>query len=178
MKINRKRNTMMILTLSGLLGPAAAVADQSLPTGYVMNYFADSAQGTAVGDGAYEVVIKKLTKKDAMGARRITDQINLCVAYTKTKQLDKAVTACDQALVMASRRPTRLNSVGFNYAIKHRASEQRAIALVNRGVLHAVAGDDDMAKAMFEKADDLDVEVEAATLNLLVLQREIAERDS
>jgi tetratricopeptide (TPR) repeat protein len=178
MKINRKQNMMIMMTLSGLLGPVAAVADEPLPTGYVMNYFADSAQGAAVGDGAYEVVIKKLTKKDAMGARRIADQVNLCVAYTKTKQLDRAVTACDQALVMAGRRPVRLNTVGFYHADKYRANEQRAIALVNRGVLHAVAGDDDMAKSMFEKAGDLDVDFEAAALNLLVLQREMAERDS
>ena len=178
MKINRKRNMMMTLTLFGLLGPAAALADKPLPTGYVMNYFSDSAQGAAVEDGAYEVVINKLTKKNARGARRIADQVNLCVAYTKTKQLDKAVTACDQALAMAGRRPMRPNSVGFYHADKHRGNEQRAIALVNRGVLHAVAGDDDMAKAMFEKADGLDVEVEAAALNLLVLQREMAERDS
>jgi len=177
MKVNTT-GKLAATALLGLLGPVGAMADEALPTGYVMSYFADAAQGAAVEDGAYEIVIDKLTRKDARGARRIADQVNLCVAYTKTKQLDEATRACDEALAMAGRRIVRPNSVGFYHSDRNRASEERAIALVNRGVLHAVAGDVDLARELFEAADDLDTSVDAAAMNLLVLQRELAERDS
>ena len=143
-----------------------------------MNFYANSAEGAAVDEGAYETVIEKLTRKDARGARRIADQVNLCVAYTKTRQLEQATRACDQALAMAGRRVVRPNLAGYYHAERNIANEQRAIALVNRGVLHAVAGDADIARELFEMADDLDTSVDSGAVNLLVLQRELAERDS
>ena len=175
---NSKAGTPLILISFGLLGWNVTVANELAPTGYVMNFYLDSAQGAAVEDGAYERAIKTLTKKDTQGARRIADQVNLCVAYTKTRQLDEATEACDLALAMAGKRFIRPNLTGFDRAEKYRANEEKAIALVNRGVLYAIAGNSNLAKEMFETAEEIGTNSDTAATNLLVLQRDIAERDS
>jgi hypothetical protein len=178
MKVNKTVTLAMATPLFALLGAASTFAGEPQPTGYVMNFFEDSAQGAAVGDGAYENVIRELTKKDARGARRVADQVNLCVAYAKTGQLTKATEACDTALAIAGKRSMYTSSSGFYHAERNRIREERAITLINRGVLHAVFGDDDRATEMFETAHDLDADIDSAALNLLVLQRELVERDT
>ena len=92
---------MMKIAVVGLLASAGAVAEDTLPTGYTMSFYADYAQGSAIEEGAYDVVIDKLTRKDTRGAKRVTSQVNLCVAYTKAKQIDKATEACDAAVTIA-----------------------------------------------------------------------------
>lgn len=169
--------TLSVAALFGVLGPAAAQADGELPKGYIMNVFGDTAMGTAVEGGAYETVIEKLTEKDARGARRIADQVNLCVAYAKTKQIDKATESCDRALEMAGTTVRRASFETLR-AAQARANDQRAIALINRGVLHAVVGEDDKAQDLFEAAANLGTDNTSAALNLLVLQRELAEKDT
>ena len=58
------------------------------------------------------------------------------------------------------------------------ADSGRAIALTNRGVLHAVSGETDKARLMFEMALMLNSKEESARTNLLFLQRDTATKDS
>ena len=50
----------------------------------------------------------------------------------------------------------------------------RAIALTNRGVLHAIAGEDAQARAKFEMAMQLKSTEQSAKANLAVLERKLA----
>ena len=170
--------TLSVAALFGVLGPASAVADDEAPKGYIMNFYADSAHGAAVEDGAYEVVIDKLEARSTDSARRVAAAVNLCVAYTKTKQIDKATETCDHALEIAGKAVRRISFNDSFRAAQARALDERAIALINRGVLYAVAGKDEQAKEMFEMANSLSDRNESAALNLLVLQREVAEKDT
>lgn len=178
MKIDMKRKMTTLVPILGLLGSAGSLADEQLPSGYVMNFYMDSAQAASVKRGAYERVIEKLEKEDSRAAIRVADQLNLCIAYTKTKQLDKATEACDTALAKAGKRIRRGSLSRSAQEATQAANTERAIALINRGVLYAVAGDSDQAKAMFETAASLDTRNEAADINLQILQKDIAESDS
>lgn len=178
MKINFTRKGPALAALISLLGSASAMAETGAPTGFVMNYYEDAAQGALVEDGAYEAVINRLAARSTDSARRVADQINLCVAYTKTKQIEKATVSCDLALDRAGKTVVRHSLLESHRAAKERADLERAIALINRGVLHAVKGETDEARELFELAADLQMRNESAEMNLLVLQRELAEKDS
>jgi hypothetical protein len=69
---------------------------------------------------------------------------NLCVAYTVTRELDRAFEACAEALTLA-RRVDKGTSARFR-------STATARALTNRGVLRAVSGDTLGAAADFREA--------------------------
>ena len=58
------------------------------------------------------------------------------------------------------------------------ADTGRAIALTNRGVLHAVSGETDKARLMFEMALMLNSKEESARTNLRFLDRDTAVKDS
>ena len=178
MKMNFMRKGPALAALIALLGSASVMAEPTAPKGFVMNYYEDAAQGALVEDGAYEAVIDRLAAHSTDSARRVADQINLCVAYTKTKQIEKATESCDMALAKAGKAVTRNSMLESYRAAKERAAAEKAIALINRGVLHAVNGETTEAKELFELAADLQTDNESAEMNLLVLQRELAEKDS
>lgn len=178
MKMNITRKGPALAALISMLGSASAMAETGAETGFVMNYYEDAAQGALVEDGAYEAVIDRLAARSTDSARRVAEQINLCVAYTKTKQIDKATESCDLALAKAGKTVSRHSLFESHRAAKARADAERAMALINRGVLHAVNGEMDEARELFELAAALQAQNEAAETNLLVLQREIAEQDS
>jgi len=178
MKMSYTRKGPALAAMMSLFGSAGVMAETDAPTGFVMNYYEDAAQGALVEDGAYETVIDRLAARSTDSARRVADQINLCVAYTKTKQLDKATESCDYALAKAGKRVSRNSLLESHTAAQERANAERAIALINRGVLHAVNGETDEARELFELAAGLETRNESAEANLLVLQREIAEKDS
>jgi tetratricopeptide (TPR) repeat protein len=178
MKMNFTRKGPALAALISLLGTASVMAETGAPTGFVMNYYEDTAQGALVEDGAYEAVINRLAMRSTDSARRVADQINLCVAYTKTKQIDKATVSCDLALARAGKKVSRQSLLESYRTARERADAERAIALINRGVLHAVNGETEEARELFELAADLETRNESAEMNLLVLQRELAEKDS
>jgi Flp pilus assembly protein TadD len=178
MKANFTRKAPALAALTALLGPASVMAETGSPTGFVMNYYEDAAQGALVEDGAYQTVIDRLAARTTDGARRVADQINLCVAYTKTKQIDKATESCDLALARAGKSVIRSSLYESRRVARARADEERAIALINRGVLYAVTGDVQEARELFELAADLQTRNESAEMNLVMLQKEIAEKDT
>ena len=158
-----------------LFGAVAAHAGQDQPNAYVMTVYSDAAHGTEIIDGAPQEVIAKLSSKVDARSNELAGQVNLCVAYTKTKQLEKATEICDSAVAAALKDARRLErSNMFGRQTTQVADTGRAIALTNRGVLHAVTGEKARARLMFEMALMLKSTEESARTNLLFLDREAA----
>lgn len=117
----------------------------------------DSAHGKKVTSGHYEQAIDRLTRQGAGRGSRFEAHVNLCVAYVKTSEIQKASNACDAAIAKVKERE--------HLAIRHRADRSEvavayksdlALALSNRGVLKAATGDSDLARKDFLDAMQLE----------------------
>ena len=162
---------MKLLLLMALLCASPVTAAKENLRGYVMIVYSDRAQGEFVLEGNHEKAISTLLRREDGSPAGFADQVNLCVAFTKTRQLEKATRFCDLAVARSDRQARRLVT---NYALGQHARQvaatDRAIALTNRGVLHAIAGETDAAKDLFEEAQDVKVIGTHAHNNLARLQ--------
>ena len=179
MKTDVIRNRAALLVLLGLLGAVSAQAEEQSTNGYIMTVYSNMAHGRTILDGSEKKAISKLARDNGARVRYLEGQINLCVAYTKTRQVRKATEACDAAIEQSlndAKRIKRSSSFG-RYAVQI-ANTGRAIALTNRGVLHAIAGEEAQARAKFESAMELQSTEQSARENLALLERRIANRRS
>ena len=175
MKFAITRYGLLVAASAGLFGPAAAQAGEGSPDGYVMTVYSDTRHGSAVLEGSPDDVISKLMRDHDDNPKYLADLISLCVAYTRTKQIDRAVEACDYAIAAADKEARRLErSSPFSGYRTREADTGRAIALTNRGVLHAVSGQSDQARAMFEQALGLKSREASAATNLSLLDERMA----
>lgn len=174
----RKHASKLALAL-GLLGSLTAHAAEPPPQGYVMIVYSDLSHGKKIMRGAPEEVIARLSRRIDGPKSGVADQINLCVAYAKTKQIDLATTHCDAAVAESSRAANRGRSSNmFGRQEARAALTDRAIALSNRGVLHALLGESDKATLLFEMAMSFEATEEYAQNNLARLEASIVESDS
>ena len=136
MKYTKAIKTPLVLAACLLATNAhAANAEQQ---SYVMNVMEDDAFGEIIMDGAHETAVEKITRAGSrLGP---ADYINLCVAYAKMRQESMAVEACD--LAVQKSRSQRRTGKKLDYAM----------AWTNRGVLHAVQGEDELARSAFRRA--------------------------
>ena len=141
--------------LAALLAAAPLAAEETDPA-YTMMVIIDAAHGSKVTAGKYERAIEKITARKS-SRDPYSRQTNLCVAYTKTGELDKATRACEAALAL-----TRDGKIDRMY---------RAVALSNLGVLHAAKGSQDIARRTFLEALDLDSGLSAPKINLARVAR-------
>jgi tetratricopeptide (TPR) repeat protein len=152
--------------LAGLFG-AAVQADEQ-PSNYVMNVIDNKAQGEQVISGEYEQAIENIIAQARERRNRFAESNNLCVAYAKTNELQKAVQACDEA-VQKTRMP---GAVGY---YDYRRKEDHSVALSNRGVVRAVSGDIEGARQDFVLALQMNSRLEAPAANLAHLQKRTAQ---
>ena len=139
-----------ITLLAAVLATAPLAAEETDPA-YTMTVIIDAAHGGKVAAGKYERAIEKITaRKNSRDP--YSRQTNLCVAYTKTGELDKATRACEAALAI-----TRDGKIDRMF---------RAVALSNLGVLHAAKGSQDIARRTFREALELDSGLSAPKTNL------------
>jgi hypothetical protein len=125
----------------------------SLPLGanaaekYEMHAYTNRPSGPDVIAGDYDQAIAAATSLSASPdlIDRLVANTNLCVAYTLTAVFDKAVPACDDALVLAKRAD------GPSSGTIHESTATMK-ALTNRGVLRALSGDSIGAARDFRKA--------------------------
>lgn len=166
---------LLVAIFAGLFGSAAAQAGEKSADGYVMTVYSDTRYGSAVLEGSPDAVIGKLMRDHDGNPKYLADLIALCVAYTQTKQIDRAVEACDYAIAAAEKEARRLErSSPYGSYLTRTADTGRAIALTNRGVLHAVSGQSDQARAMFEQALGLKSREGSAAINLSLLDERMA----
>ncbi|MEQ8207507.1 MAG: hypothetical protein RIA65_15145 [Woeseia sp.] len=143
----RLRRNGLALILS-LLGSQFALAGAS-EDNFKMIALIDQAQGKLIVAGDYQKAIDKLAGSGLRGTS-FSAHNNLCIAYTKEKQLEQAEIACNKAVALRNSLSIALNPY-MDTNTRNKARD-KAIALSNRGVLHAIKGDQQSALQDFEAA--------------------------
>ena len=131
-----------------------------LPSNFEMKVVKDEASGMKILDGDLDQAIDEISRSDIRPGERFFAENNLCVAYTLTARFDSAERACNDAIDAvkpAGERRSAQDPLRARY---------RAIALSNRGVLHAMTGDPRLARADFANAKKLRTGIRAPAVNL------------
>ena len=158
----------VMCALSLAVACTPAWSDTSKPN-YEMAFFTDSAQGSKILTGKYEQAIAKINTKTSY-KDSLHVKTNLCVAYTKSGNIEEAAVACEEAVVAAkSFRKVRRSDLAVETPAQIRA-RYLAIALSNRGVLNAVMGDFDAARADFDAALEQQARLSSVQANIEKLE--------
>ena len=158
-----RRGAGILATIALVLGAGTATAGEA--ESYRVAAIKDAAYGTLIMRKKYDVAIARLERRDRRGLQGFYTATNLCVAYIKTTALDNAERICTDAVdsieaVLAAR--SRVDSGAELTSIRR----YLALALSNRGVMHAVTGRDAEAQADFEAARDIESRLEEPAINL------------
>lgn len=145
------------------LGAGPAVADDE--HNYHVAAIKDAAYGRLITREKFGSAIDRLEGRDRKGIDGFYAATNLCVAYIKTGELSLADESCNLAVekietVLHAR--VRAESPAEAGGIRRFF----ALALSNRGVVHAVSGRPAMAQADFRAAEDLETRIKEPTINL------------
>lgn len=155
----KMRNTGNRATLTALLWLAAAGTTQASENSagrFVMTVYEDMAQGRAILEGSADEVIDVLMEEKGAEEFSFEENVNLCVAFTQVKRIREAMRACDAAVSASHEKARRIRRTASPvYTPVREAKDVLAIALGNRGVLHAITGEREQARELFEKALDL-----------------------
>lgn len=156
--------------LASLIAAAPLAAEEADPA-YTMTVIIDAAHGSKVAAGKYERAIEKITaRKTARDA--YYRQTNLCVAYTKTGELEKATEACEAALAITLGGKKPRSSYLGTVPSERIERMYLAVALSNLGVLHAAKGSPDFARRSFREALELETGLSAPKINLARLAKD------
>ncbi len=151
--------TMITLVLGA--GTAAAGEAES----YRLAAIKDTAYGSLILREQFDTAIERLERRDRKGIHGFYTATNLCVAYVKTASLENAAASCALAVdtiegVLAAR--SRADTAPELHSVRRFL----ALALSNRGVMHAVSGRDAEAQADFEAARDIESRLKEPSINL------------
>lgn len=141
----RLRRNGLALILS-LLGSQLALAGAP-EDNFKMIALIDQAEGELIVAGDYRKAIDKLAAS-GLRSTSFSAHNNLCVAYTKEKKLEQAEIECNKAVALRNSINTAINPY-MDTNTRNKARD-KAIALSNRGVLHAIKGDQQRALQDFE----------------------------
>jgi tetratricopeptide (TPR) repeat protein len=142
-----------LLIIAATSMPALAHDERAAP--FTMAVILGEAHGSKVEAGQYEQAIERITESGRRAPEDFADQVNLCVAYVKTKDIRKAGTACDAAVAKVKKQENRVSRIRNNRSEVRTYRANLALALSNRGVLLAATGDTERAKQDFLAAIDL-----------------------
>lgn len=175
-EIFRRPAVASVIALLAIAAAGPAMAHNT-PDFFEMTVVRDAAYGSKVTNGDYEEAIAKINAVDGRASERFFRSNNLCVAYAKSKMIDAALDACNDALSVtetaASVAPAgRRHRLSFQERSERR---NRAMALSNRGVLRVVSGDAASARDDFQAALALDTGISAPERNLALLDDEFSE---
>lgn len=135
---------------ASLLSVSAQAEDPNVA--YTMIAITDASYGNKVTAGRYEQAIEKITTRRVRNSEFFESRTNLCVAYTKSGDLENASVACNDAIEYVRKRVDSKKSTA-RIPIAQRIN--LAAALTNRGVLHAISGEYDLARRDFVEAKGL-----------------------
>lgn len=153
-----------ILTTIALVvgaGPAAAGEAES----YRVAAIKDTAYGNLIMREEFDRAIERLERRDRKGIAGFYTATNLCVAYIKTASFADAEVSCARA-VDAIEAVLAEKDRGDAAAELSSARRFLALALSNRGVMHALTGRDAAAQADFEAAREIESRLEEPSINL------------
>ena len=171
-----KLKTQQKLAALAALVVAATVSSQAAGHDAPANPFQmavviDEAYGRAVVSGDYDKAIEKITAGRNKSHDYFSSQVNLCVAYAKTMEIEKARTACDAAIAHLRKEEGRVSRIKNDRNPELRAYRSNlSAALSNRGVLLVATGDTELAREAFVAAIDIDTRysrIAAANLDRL-----------
>ncbi len=143
-----------LLAAVAALACQASLAETAVSDQYAMAALIDEPYGEELVAGDYSIAIAAL-EGGASGKvnrkRRFGISNNLCVAYVMAQDADKAKASCEAAVRFAG-------------------PSDKAVALSNRGVIRALAGDTAGAKTDFQAARRLRSSLMAPVRNLSRLE--------
>lgn len=174
MKRRFTQTSGLVLLAFGASGSVIAESNgqssgQSNDPRYTMTVIRDAAQGASVVKGDYEKAVARITGR-RVALNPFAGFTNLCVAYAKIGKIDEADDACDTALAIV-RDPNWEHRSGVMTGYGERTRRKYlALALSNRGVLHAIRGDESAAEQSFDEAIKLDQRNTAPRVNLARLE--------
>lgn len=152
MKTKYKYAVLGTLLITATLS-APVSAESALSSQFTMGVISNDAYGIAVKKGKYGQAIERITKSGKRLSGSFADQINLCVAYTKSYEIEKASAACDAAIAQVKKQESRVSRITSKRNPEVRAYRANlALALSNRGVLLAATGDAGRAEQDFYAA--------------------------
>lgn len=127
---------------------------------YTLTAIEDLNYGEQIIAGEYETAIEGILSSSKIRRNAFEAQTNLCVAFTRTGDFDRAGTSCDSALeALGDRRLSATYS-------RRTQEKYLALALSNRGVLHAVSGEPELARRDFTRAAKLRFDLNVVDINL------------
>jgi Flp pilus assembly protein TadD len=166
--LNRAFPRSVALLLTALSCFSATVSADE--TAFTMTTIIDSAHGAEIVAGKYEQAIEKIAAIDD-DESKFFNSTNLCVAYTKTGNVADAVLACDTAIEQANSMSFDRQSYLSRHAQERMRNKYLALALSNRGVLHAATGDVELARQDFVEALGVSARLSVVKTNLARLEK-------
>lgn len=153
----------ILTTIALVLGAASAAAGEA--ESYRVAAIKDAAYGNLIMREKFDTAIERLERRDRKGIYGFYTATNLCVAYIKTGSLENAEASCTLAVdsieaLLAARARVDIDSE------LHSVRRYVALALSNRGVMHAVSGRNTEAQSDFEAARDIETRLAEPSINL------------
>lgn len=171
---SKHKRAACIAVLLAAAASGQAAAEGSEPEPFTMAVIIDAAYGRQVTLGHYNQAIDRITRHGTRESRRFQEQVNLCVAYTKTLEIEKASNACDAAIANVVEREGRKRTLRSERSAEARAYQvDLALALSNRAVLLAATGETERAKQGFLEAMDLQTALKPIIENNLLRLNQI-----
>lgn len=156
---------VVLATALGVL-MSTAIAGEKAPK-FTMTVISNESGSSKVLKGDYASAVERITSGKKTSRTGFASLTNLCVAYTKLGEIERAGEACEAAVqLVRKRRGERAHSGRLDDATATADRSDLAIALSNRGVLFAARGEWDRAFDDFEASHDLDVSLRAPSTNL------------
>lgn len=149
--------------IAALVAGTAFAAERE--SAYTMTVIHDAYFGSKVIAGDYRAAIDRIRPKGDGSAAAFEAHTNLCVAYVKSGEIERAKPACDTAVEAARKQAERAVKFAPSYGEKN-WREFEAVALSNRGVLHVVLGEPELARRDFARALELRTRIDAPDSNL------------
>ena len=162
---NAKRLAGSALALAATLACGSAPAHpENSP--YTVGVIVDAAKGRTILAEKYESAISKLQEKETAGLEAFFVANNLCVAYLKTGDPEKAVESCNTAVntIESYFETPRARFGDSGKTITYR--RYLAIALSNRGVVLVMNGSTEQAREDFLAALELRSDAREPEMNL------------
>jgi hypothetical protein len=151
-----------------LSGTVSAEADDP---SFTMNAIEDAASGRTILAGRYATAIDRIDVTRGSAVSRFFAANNLCVAQVKAGEIGGAAESCELAVAAIRGTLGGLPPGRRSASLELAYRKYLAIALSNRGVLHAVAGKPSRARADFAEAADLETPIRSPEGNLARLAR-------
>jgi hypothetical protein len=172
MSITKRNNAAKAALVTAALTIAASAAHAGTP--YVFMAIDTTQHGTDILKGQYEEAIARI-RQDGASDLSFSESTNLCIAYTKSGDTTSALESCDLAVDIAreTNGMRRFAHASAPYNIR-RKDLDLVIALSNRSVVHATAGEEQLALEDLREADALKPYLRAVSKNLAVLTESTA----